>query len=81
MHQSAWVENLFCRAASTSFSPLKTKNGEHENAVKKLKQVQTLHHISQSCCERGTVKKPNHIRPALTCSTPGVCFLKLPKTF
>ena len=60
---------------------MKTKNGEHENVVKQLKQVQTLHHISQSCCEWGTVKKPNHIRPALTCTTPGVCFLKLPKPF
>ena len=48
--------------------------------MKLLKKVQTLHQISQSCCERGTVKNPNHIKPALTCTTHGVCFLKLPKT-
>ena len=58
---------------------MKTKNGEHENVVKQLKQVQTLHQISQSCCERRTVKNPNHIKPG-TCTTHGVCFLKLPKT-
>ena len=71
----------FVEQPQLHFHHWKQKNGEHENVVKQLKQVQTLHHISQSCCEWGTVKKPNHIRPALTCTTPGVCFLKLPKTF
>ena len=50
------------RAASTSFSPLKTKNGEHENAVKQLKQVQTLHHISQSCCQSESHQAGSHVQ-------------------
>ena len=77
VQKSTWVENLFCRVAST-FSPLKTRNGDHENVVKKLKQVQTLHHISQSRCERGQLKIESFQAGSLMYNTKRL-FLKTPE--
>ena len=38
------------------------ENGEHENVVKQLKQVQTLHHISQSCCQSESHQAGSHVQ-------------------